>query len=204
LAGGLFKFGLPVLVSKLGAGDLVEPYYIFLDLLLVLMTPYMFCFASSMVVLGEMDRHVVAYLYVTPLGKRGYLITRLLIPSVMGSLIAVVVLMMFSHNTFGLAKLMSLIVMSALLGILLSMMVVRLASNRAEGIAIAKFSGLLLMGIFVPDFIDSSVQSIFYILPTYWIGKFGISGTLNYCLVGLLILFAWLYIIYQQFEKKIG
>ena len=62
----LFYFGIPILSSLLeneyNFKDLSEYGRLF-DLLLAVLTPYLFGFASAMVILGEIDEHIVPSFY---------------------------------------------------------------------------------------------------------------------------------------------
>ncbi|MFR2405497.1 MAG: hypothetical protein ACLS76_10135, partial [Eubacterium callanderi] len=97
LCGAFFRFGIPVLeplfVRWFGFG--LESYYLLLDLLLSGITPYMLCFVSAMVILDETDSHMSAYLCVTPIGKNGYLVSRLAFPAAVSGLVSFCVLAVF-------------------------------------------------------------------------------------------------------------
>jgi fluoroquinolone transport system permease protein len=86
LAAFLFRFGIPyietLLCNYFGKPAIISDYYLLFDLFLAVMTPYMFCFVSSMVILTEYDENMASYMAVTPVGKGGYIISRLLFPAV--------------------------------------------------------------------------------------------------------------------------
>ncbi|BCZ37911.1 hypothetical protein GVanDAA622_26020 [Enterococcus faecium] len=88
--GALIKFGIPFL-ERITDFSLHEYYPIF-DLLLSIMAPVLLCFAFAMITLEEIDDKVSRYFSITPLGKSGYLFTRLGVPSVISSIIAFIVL----------------------------------------------------------------------------------------------------------------
>jgi fluoroquinolone transport system permease protein len=84
LAGCAFRFGVPAAESALcgyfGEASILSGYYLLFDLFLAVMTPYIICFVSSLVMLAEYDENMSAYLAVTPVGKRGYILSRLVFP----------------------------------------------------------------------------------------------------------------------------
>lgn len=57
---------------------------------------------------------------------------------------------------------------SAVLGMLAAMLIVSLSSNKVEGMAISKLSGLILFGMVVPFVLKGSVRYLFGILPSFW------------------------------------
>lgn len=99
LAGLLFRFAIPfieaALTDWLCRPSVLSPYYALIDLCFAMLSPAMFCFVSAMVALEEADEKTAAYLFVTPLGKNGYLAARLLVPSAAAFLITLVLLPLF-------------------------------------------------------------------------------------------------------------
>ena len=92
--GTLIKFGIPFLERITDFS--LQAYYPIFDLLLSIMAPVLLCFAFAMITLEEIDDKVSRYFSVTPLGKSGYLFTRLGVPAVISAVIAFIVLLFFS------------------------------------------------------------------------------------------------------------
>ena len=72
------------------------PYYRLIDIGYSLLAPAMFCFVSAMVVLEERDEGLASYSAITPLGKKGYLLSRLGIPAVCATVLTGLLLLPFS------------------------------------------------------------------------------------------------------------
>lgn len=81
LMGLLFRLGVPALEAYLcqrtGKAALLTPYYAVFDLLLAAMTPIMFTAAGAMVILDEADMGLARAIAVTPVGRGGYLLSRI-------------------------------------------------------------------------------------------------------------------------------
>ena len=81
LIGLVLRFGVPALEGALaastGSPHALMPFYALFDLFLSLMTPLMLVFSGIMVILEELDDGTARYLMITPLGKSGYLLSRL-------------------------------------------------------------------------------------------------------------------------------
>ena len=96
----VFRFAVPVLegflCNLLGTTSLLSGYYLLFDLFLAVMTPYMITFISTMVMLTELDENMAVYLAVTPLRKKGYIISRLIIPAGLSMFISGIMLFFFS------------------------------------------------------------------------------------------------------------
>ena len=100
LAGVFFRFAVPVmeraLVSWTGRTEVLAPYYGLFDLIFSMLAPIMFCFVTAMVVLEEHDDHIENYLFITTLGRKGYLISRIFLPVVIAFIMTVILLPVFT------------------------------------------------------------------------------------------------------------
>lgn len=99
LAGLFFRFGIPLLEEVLrdcfSMAAVISPYYRLADIFFAMLTPIMFCFAAAMVSLEERDEKTAVYLYITPLGKTGYIAARFGVPAAAAFLVTVVLLPFF-------------------------------------------------------------------------------------------------------------
>jgi fluoroquinolone transport system permease protein len=75
--------------------------------------------------------------------------------------------------------------------------------NRVEGLAMAKLSGLFMLGLPVPFFLMSKVQYWFSFLPSYWIAKLGVEQNYIYSVPALLSSIIWMSILYRKFDRKL-
>ena len=151
IMGALIKFGIPFLERITDFS--LQAYYPIFDLLLSIMAPVLLCFAFAMITLEEIDDKVSRYFSVTPLGKSGYLFTRLGVPAVISAVIAFIVLLFFSLEKLPVGMTVGLAFLGPIQAIIVSLMIVTLSTNKLEGMAVTKLSALTLLGIPVPFFI---------------------------------------------------
>lgn len=203
----LFRYGLPFAENYFreyfNLSYILSPYYLVFDLLLAVLTPTMFSYASAMVILGEIDDGITNYMYVTPVGKEGYIISRLIIPMILSLLIAIITLSVFSLTSISLVKAIILCIMSSLLGYIMCMIVITMSTNKVEGLAVMKLSGLLLMGIPAPFFINGNIQYLASILPSFWFAKFAMEDNIINLTLYLLISAMWVLSINKKFKRKL-
>lgn len=173
------------------------------DLLLAFITPFMFFFASTMVVLGEIDDNISRYLIVTPLGKTGYLISRLGIPAILAFIITVILLLTFSLTKISLLSNLLISLIALLQGIIISTLVISLSSNKLEGMAITKLSGVFIMGILAPFFILNKTQYILFFLPIFWLTKTFEENNYMYMFISFVISLVWILLLLKKFNEKI-
>lgn len=191
--GLLFKFGLPalelLLETRLGLHKILEPYYLLFDLIIIFSTPIMFGYAGLMVILEERDKGIMKYLCVTPLGERGYILTRLVFLSALAAIYSFLVEIFLHLSDISLLQIFTGCLFSFLTGIWLICLITRLASNKVEGLAFSKFSGILILGPLASFFIKDWIKYFTSFLPTFWFTEFCLN-TGSYAIISLLIAFA--------------
>lgn len=206
IAGLAFHFGIPQiekwLCSFLGKESVLTSYYSLFDIFLSIIAPMLFCFVAAMVMLEERDDKITRYLIVTPLGKKGYLFSRLGMIFIISAGITVPLLWIFklSGVTFGMVLFLS--VAGAMQGIIMALLMVTLSSNRLEGIAISKLSTLFMMGFVVPYFIKGKIMYILVFFPSFWIGKTVYHEQVCFMIPTALISFAWIALFLRGYVKK--
>ncbi len=207
LCGLFFRFGIPYgqsLIEKyLSIKEIFVPYYLLFDLFLGCMTPLLYCFAAAYVILGEIDDGISGYLSVTPLGKKGYLISRLGFPAVMSFFISILMLSVFRLSDITFLNMIGIALIAALLGILEALLVVSVSGNRVEGMAVSKLSGLFFLGLPVPFFVKGGVKYLLFFLPSLWTAEYAIEQELLYLIIGIAVSLLWIVLLYRRFERKI-
>lgn len=202
------RFGVPalegVLCGYFQKDAILLPYYLLFDLLLILITPYMLCFASAMMMLTEYDENLSGYLAVTPVGKGGYMLSRLLFPSVIAFVASLLLIEYFSLTEWPMFLLLCACVIAELSSVAVALLLFAFSHNRVEGVAMGKLSGLLMLGLFIPFFLSSDVQYLFALLPSFWLSKLCITGRVDLMLPALLSSALWILMLYRRFERKIA
>lgn len=206
IMGVAFKFALPILENVLCVQfvktSILSPYYLIFDLLLAIMTPMMFTFVGVMTVLSEMDNGTTKYLCVTPIGKSGYLLSRIGIPSVIAFFYDALFLSIFSITNISFLMNIAISFSSVLLSLITSMLVISLAKNKLEGMGLIKMCGFLILGIPAVYFIPSSVKYAFAIFPTFWLTKLGKNENYIFLFPTILISLIWISLLSSKFKKK--
>lgn len=200
--GALIKFGIPFL-ERITDFSLRAHYPIF-DLLLSIMAPVLLCFAFAMITLEEIDDKVSRYFSITPLGKSGYLFTRLGVPSIISAIIAFIVLLLFSLEKLSIGMTICLALLGSVQAIIVSLMIITLSSNKLEGMAVTKLAALTLLGIPAPFFIDSYYQFSVGFLPSFWVAKAMQNETVLYFSIGLMVALVWYYFLTKRLFRKLA
>ncbi len=208
LSAFFFRFGIPALETALCAylqkGAILLDYYLLFDLFLAFVTPYMFCFASAMMMLTEYDENMANYLAVTPVGKMGYIVSRLVFPAIIAFLVSLGFLRLFSLTPWNFFMALSACALTALMSIAVALLLFSYSHNRVEGMAMAKLSGLLLLGLMVPFFLSSNAQYLFSLLPSFWIAKYILEQDALLLIPALVSTLIFLWALYRKFIRKIA
>lgn len=203
-----FKYAVPLVEAQLcaflGRPSVLADYYLMIDIFLAILAPYMFSFASSMVMLTEYDENMVNYIAVTPVGKSGYIVSRLVFPAVIACAMSVILLSFFSLTKMTLGSIILLSLLGSLLSIAISLLLVSFSHNRVEGMALSKLSGIVLLGLPVPFFMVSAVQFFFSPLPSFWVAKMMRDGNAFFVFPALITTGLWIAVLYTKFRKKIS
>ena len=202
IMGTLIKFGIPFLerITKFS----LQAYYPIFDLLLSIMAPVLLCFAFAMITLEEIDDKVSRYFSITPLGKSGYLFTRLGVPSIISAVIAFIVLLLFSLEKLSIGMTICLALLGSVQAIIVSLMIITLSSNKLEGMAVTKLAALTLLGIPAPFFIDSYYQFLVGFLPSFWVAKALQNEEVLYFSIGLVVALVWYYFLTKRLFRKLA
>ena len=188
----------------------IKPYYILADATTLVMGAMMIGMMVGLLMLDERDDGIAIYYSVTPTGGLNYLLSRLLLPLIYSSISIIIIMTFATLSDIGYPWFFAPAIISAFNGVLASMLLVSIASNKVEGLAVSKLLGLMCCGIPLAWFSTQHLKIFGYLLPTYWITDMLIhandNNITNYLfdfLIGTLCVFTWIYALYGIFCKRI-
>lgn len=206
LAGFFFKLGIPALehtlLARFGLENILVPYYELFSWLLAMLTGMLFAFVGGLVVLGEIDDRIAKYVMVTPVGMKGYLCSRIIIPALISGVVACICVPAFSLIKIDFLTLFVMILSTMLSGIVTALLVVAISSNKVEGMAVGKLAGLFGMTFFIPLFVKGWMKYIFFLFPMFWIGEWSMSGGWQCLVLAAMEYMLWISILFQKFQRK--
>ena len=175
-----FRFGAPALerylCGILGKTAVLSPYYLIFDLLLSIMTPIMFTTAGAMVILDEADLGLARAISVTPVGRGGYLLSRIGVPAALATVYCVAITFIFRLSDISGGRLLLLALCSGALSVAVALMVSSMAKNKVEGLAFSKLSGLFVLGLPVALLVRAPYKYAAGVLPTFWMTELAAGG----------------------------
>lgn len=207
LMGLAFHFGVPglegYLCSTLGKAAVLRSWYPVFDLLLSIMTPVMFTAAGALVILDEADSGLSRAIAVTPVGRVGYLASRIVVPAVIATVYCFFATVVFRISTISVGRLALLALCSGAQGVVTALMISALADNKVEGLAYSKFSGLFVLGLPASVLVASPLRYLAGILPTFWMTELAMGSGIWAVLPALATAAVWVWILSRRFFSKV-
>lgn len=206
LAGLFFRFGIPfleaVFTEWLRRPAVLSPYYRLIDVFFVMLSPAMFCFVAAMVSLEEADEKTAAYLFVTPLGKRGYLAARLGVPAGAAFFLNLILFPVFRLTNFLPAAAFLLAACGTLQGMIVALLVLAVSSNKLEGMAMTKLAMLTILGAILPFFVKGNLQYAAFALPSFWMGRAACGQGMLSLFPAFALSWVWIYFLLIRYQRK--
>jgi fluoroquinolone transport system permease protein len=205
LIGLIFKFAIPLanqIFEDMLSFSLI-PWYRLVDGLLMCLTPMLMAMLSAFLLLEERDEGIGAFYQITPTEGYAYLMARIGFPMVYSLLVTGFVAAFFNISGLSIGTIVCSSFISTLMGSALAMMIVSIAGNRVEGLAISKLTGVSLLGLVVVWFIPAPYMLCAAFLPSFWIGKLMMeSMNLFPFIMGLLFSCLWIVIFTRKYQKR--
>ena len=179
------------------------------DALLASMAPVMTALICAFVILDERDEGTGLYHRITPSGRHSYLLARIGLPMLWAYLSTVLVLVFFTHHLDRLPVLLLVSLVGVMQGVASCMLLVAIANNKVEGLALAKLTNIFILGFLFPWFIPAPLRFIFGFLPSFWLGQLiYMSGQpflslLTAGLMGIVSALVWIRFLYGAFLRRL-
>ncbi len=202
---------LPLMDANLATYNLqIQDYMpLIFSYFFLMLCPSLFGLASALLLLDDLDDQILLMIRVTPLQYPAYLWYRIafftMIPSFLYILLTSVLM---SYPILHWPGFILIAAVASLFGPMFTLLILSLARNKIEGIAMMKATGIFLIAPVAGFFITSWHRNLFYFLPTYaplkafWAlsdGSFDLVGIL----LGLLILFLWITALWKLASRKL-
>jgi fluoroquinolone transport system permease protein len=178
----LLKFGYP-LANDFAIeqwGFALQPYYQHSLVFLLVLVPMMLGMVYGFILLDEKDAGIISVLSVTPLGKKGYLMTRMSFP--VGFSFVVTTIMYFLLSSPAYLSPWQIWALQAVLAMnapFLLLLLGAFASNKVEGMALSKGFGLILAGLLIDYFAPAPYDWLAAYSPAFWIGRAFFAATFS-------------------------
>lgn len=155
-----------------------------------LATPMLFGWIAGFLILDERDQHILEYVSVTPLGRRGLLRARLGVP-VLASVLVAPMAGLIAPNTWSTPGLIAVSVIASIECPVLAIALASTARNKVEGLAIAKLASLPFVAVPAAFYLGDWAW-LFAWLPPFWVAKLAIDLTVFHVVGAVIVHSIWL------------
>jgi hypothetical protein len=210
IVGLVYRFGVPPLRNALIEYIDLADYYGFLTGIGIIMVPTIFGWIIGFLLLDERDENVLAVITTTPLGKRKFLRYRFALSIVISVILSIMLILISGLTPLRLLWTLPVIILASMEAPLVTLFLASFASNKIEGLAIGKSTGIFLLGSFVPLFVESKIHLLGGLSPTYWVTQSYIASFNDplwyviYLAGGVIVHIALFLLLMRKFEKRIG
>lgn len=206
LTGIFFKFAIPyintILITKFSFS--ISAWYGLADGMLICLAPMFTAMICAFLLLEERDEGLNGFYQITPAEGYSYLFARIGLPMIWAFFITIIVSLVFHLSSLSIGLILAGSLLSCFMGISLAMMVVSIAGNRVEGLAVSKLMGISFIGLILIWFIPAPYSFTMAFLPSFWIGKLLMDGVQICSLVfGLLSCFLWTALFTRKFLRRV-
>ncbi|MQA77366.1 MAG: ABC transporter permease [Streptosporangiales bacterium] len=190
--------------------DLVPHYPVILTAFLLLTSPIVVGGVGAFLVLDERDAGTFAVLLVMPTPMRSYLGYRA--ATVVAVTATYVVATMAASGLVPLGQMPALVpigLLTGLSGLVIGLVLLRLARNMVKGLAVMRALGIVVAGLpLIPYFLGPQWQYPFWLLPPYWPAKtYWLLSTGDtwwpYLLAGIAYHVPLIWLLYRRFLRSL-
>ncbi|WP_343846207.1 hypothetical protein [Faecalicatena contorta] len=159
---------------------------------------------SAFLLLEERDEGLNAFYQITPAEGYSYLTARIGLPMTGAFIITILVAAAFNLSSLSFGVILSSSLISSFTSIFLAMMIVSVAGNRVEGLALSKLMGISFIGLILIWFIPAPYSYFMAFLPSFWIGKILMDGVNVFSFAfGVISCFLWIAFFTRKFLKRV-
>jgi len=194
-------FLIPFLAIKTGFD--IAPYTVYVLSFVLLLNSGMLGIVTGFMMLDERDGNIAQLLEVTPLGRSGYLINRLLFASLLSVVYGFISFAVFNLVELPFLSMVFLSILSAIYTAIIGLLIYSGADDKVKGLTFAKGLNTLVLFAFTDLFALPWLTYSSWFFPPYWITMvlkaphsiFAIS-------LALLVHSVWLGVLIFRYRKR--
>jgi len=206
----VFRFIIPFISDLVRSYFDLYPYFLFIFGIYLLIAPMMYGWVTGFLLLDERDENTLIAISITPLGKAGYLLYRIVILILVNYVLVMALAPLTGLMRVNLFRLAVVALLSSLEAPLFALMIASFARNKVEGLAFAKGLGLLIIPCFVGLTIPAPWHYFGGVFPTYWVTQSVLSmngSAVSFILNitgGVVVHGVWLAVMLYIFDRRAG
>lgn len=146
-------------------------YYNLIGSVFMTISPFIVGILGGLLILDEKEENIIIAYTVTPLGKNGYILYRLLLPGFFCMILMMIIVPFISIVNFSFLQMIPIVFISSLLAPIISLFMATFGSNKVEGLTLTKIIGIFIFFPVIRYFFHNAVTNSAKVLPNYWVCK---------------------------------
>jgi hypothetical protein len=197
----LIIFLIPLIMDQTGF-DLL-PYLHYILAFVLLISSGMLGIVTGFMLMDERDGNIAELMSVTPLGRSGYLINRLLFASILSVIYSIVICYALNVVELPIFSILILSLLSAIYTAITGLMIFTGAEDKVKGLTFAKALNSLVLFAFTDLFMLKWLIVLSWFFPPYWITMI-IKSPDSLLVNGLafLVHIVWLWLLIFRYWRK--
>lgn len=181
----------------------VLPYLDYVLVFVVMMCGAMLGIVTGFMMIDDRDGKIAELMSVTPLGRSGYLINRLLFAAVLSVFYSILGYYVLNVVELTIITILFVSLLSSIYSIIIGLLIFTFADDKVKGLTFAKAINSLSLFAFTDLLALKWLTALSWFFPPYWITLVVQSphSFLNYGLA-LLVNFGWLFLLIRHYWKK--
>ncbi|MBP1677248.1 MAG: conserved rane protein of unknown function [Bacteroidetes bacterium] len=194
-------FLVPILLQKTGFD--LTPYYGYVFSVILALSAGMLGIVSGFQMIDDRDGHITELMSVTPLGRSGYLINRMLLTGLLSFCYVVLAYIVLGLVEMGLFRILFLASMMSIYTGIIGLLLYFGADDKVKGLTYAKALNIFMLFALVDLTGMKWLTVLSWIFPPYWISKVIVNNSVRDYLLCLSVHLIWLIaLIYGYFRSS--
>jgi fluoroquinolone transport system permease protein len=181
----------------------ILPYLAYVLVFVVMMCGSMLGIVTGFMMIDDRDGKIAELMSVTPLGRSGYLINRLLFAAVLTIFYSILAYYVLNVVELPITAILFVSLLSSVYSIIIGLLIFIFSENKVKGLTFAKAINSLSLFAFTDLFALKWLTVLSWFFPPYWISLIVQSPhTFSYYGLAFLVNFGWLFLLIRHYWRK--
>lgn len=185
----------------------LDNYYELIISIFLTITPFIIGVLGGLLILDEKEENMIIAYLVSPLGKKGYVIYRLLMPVVMSFIFMLIIMIYVNIYDINILKSIPIVFLASLEAPIISLFMSSFGNNKVEGLTLTKIIGIIILLPILDYVLDNKYTKLAGIFPNFWVSNSFLNSSENakiyliYVMVGIIISVIYISLLFKKFSK---
>lgn len=192
---------IPFIQTRIGFD--VSPYLNYVFIFVVMMCGAILGIVTGLMMIDERDGKIAELMSVTPLGREGYLVNRLLLAATLSVLYSILSYYVLNIVELPFITVLFVSLLSSNYSIIIGLLIFSFADDKVKGLTFAKAINSLSLFAFTDLLALKWLTVLSWFFPPYWI-TLVVQSPHSHLIYGLALLvnFGWLFLLIRDYWRK--